>query len=69
MAFGEATDPATLDITAPDDRTVVVEMLTPAPHILDIMGGFAFSPLHTPSFTAHGPAVYIDPALVVTNGA
>ena len=69
MAFGEATDPATLGITAPDDRTVVVEMLTPAPHIPDIMAGFAFSPLHAPSFAAHGPGVFIDPALVVTNGA
>jgi oligopeptide transport system substrate-binding protein len=66
---GETTDAAGLGITAPDDRTVVVEMLTPAPHILDLMGSFQLAPLHSPSFAAHGAAVFIDPALVVSNGA
>jgi oligopeptide transport system substrate-binding protein len=69
LVNGETTDAATLGMTAPDDSTVVVEMLTPAPHILDIMGAFQVSPLHGPSFAAHGAAVFIDPANVVTNGA
>jgi oligopeptide transport system substrate-binding protein len=69
LVDGETTDPATLGVTAPDDRTVVVEMLTPAPHILDIMGAFQVAPLHGPSFAAAGAAVFIDPAQVVSNGA
>ena len=55
--------------TAPDEKTVVVEMLSPAPHILDLMGAFQLSPLHGPSVAAGGPAVFIDPARVVSNGA
>ena len=69
IADGESTDPATLGVTAPDDRTVVVEMLTPAPHMLDLMGSFQFSPLHGPSFAANGAGGFIDPAKVVSNGA
>jgi oligopeptide transport system substrate-binding protein len=69
LANGETTDPATLGVTAPDDRTVVVQLLTPAPQMLDIMGSFAMAPLHTPSFDAFGAGVFIDPANVVSNGA
>ncbi|THD85615.1 peptide ABC transporter substrate-binding protein [Aliigemmobacter aestuarii] len=69
LANGETTDPATLGVTAPDDRTVVVEMETPAPHILDIMGSFQVAPLHGPSYAEAGSAVFIDPAKVVGNGA
>lgn len=69
LANGETKDPAVLGVTAPDDRTVVVEMETPAPHILDLMGYFQMAPLHSPSFDAGGAAVFIDPARVVSNGA
>lgn len=69
MADGTSQDAASLGITAPDDRTVVVEMLNPAPHILDIMGAFAMAPLHKPSFDQYGPGVFVDPAHVVSNGA
>jgi oligopeptide transport system substrate-binding protein len=69
MANGETKDPATLGVTAPDERTVVVEMLTPAPHILNVMGAFQVVPLHKPTFGADGAAVFIDPARVVSNGA
>ena len=69
LANGDTTDPATLGVTAPDARTVVVEMLTPAPHILNIMGAFHVPPLHGPSFAASGAAVFIDPAKLVSNGA
>ena len=69
LVNGETTDGSTLGVTAPDDQTVVVEMLTPAPHILDIIGAFQVSPLHGPSFAAAGAAVFIDPAQVVSNGA
>ena len=66
LAKGETTDPATLGFTAPDDRTVVVEMLTPAPHILAVMGSFQVAPLH-PSVT--DASVFTDPSKFVGNGA
>jgi oligopeptide transport system substrate-binding protein len=69
LANAETKDPAVLGMTAPDDRTVVIEMDTPAPHILDLMGSFQLAPLHSPSFAAGGAGVFIDPAQVVSNGA
>jgi len=69
IANGETTDTSGLGVTAPDDRTVVVEMETPAPHILDLMGAFQMAPLHKPSFDANGAGVFIDPAKAVFNGA
>ncbi len=69
FANGETKDAATVGVTAPDARTVVIEMLTPAPHMLDLMGSFQVTPLHGPSFAEGGAAVFVDPAKVVTNGA
>ena len=70
LADGTVTDTATLGVTAPDAQTVVIEMLTPAPHILDLMGAFQMSPFHKASYAAAGgPGVFIDPGLVVSNGA
>lgn len=69
IANGDTKDIATLGVTAPDDRTVVIEMLTPAPHILNIIGAFQVPPLHGPSFAANGAAGFGDPAKVVSNGA
>ncbi len=67
---GESTDIATLGMRAPDDRTVVIELENPAPHVMNILGGaFSMPPLHSPSVEAGGPGVFIDPAQVVTNGA
>jgi oligopeptide transport system substrate-binding protein len=69
LANGETADPAALKVTAPDARTVKIEMLTPAPHILTIMGAFHMSPLHGPSFAAKGAGSFIDAGNVVSNGA
>ena len=69
IANGEAKDASGLGVTAPDDRTVVVEMETPAPHLLNIMGAFQIPPLHGPSYAANGAAGFVDPAKLVTNGA
>ena len=69
LADGSVTDFSTLGVTAPDDRTVVIEMLTPAPHMLQEMGAYQVTPLHSPSFAAHGARVFIDPANMVSNGA
>lgn len=67
---GEVTDASGLGMNAPDDRTVVIQLENPAPHVLNILGGaFSMPPLHSPSVEAEGPGVFIDPANVVTNGA
>ncbi len=69
LSDGTTKDPATLGVTAPDDRTVVFQLLVPFPDFIEIMGGFQVAPLHKPSFDQYGAAVFIDPAHVVTNGA
>lgn len=69
IANGEAKDASGLGVAAPDDRTVVIEMETPAPHILNIMGAFQIPPLHGPSYAANGAAGFVDPAKLVSNGA
>ena len=69
MIAGESADPSTIGAQAPDARTVLIEMLNPAPHLLELMGSFQLTPLHGPSFAAKGAATFIDPASVVSNGA
>ncbi len=66
---GETTDTSGFGITAPDERTVIVAMDNPAPHILELMGSFQMTPLHGPSFAEFGAGVFVDPAHVVSNGA
>ncbi|MDP5084750.1 MAG: peptide ABC transporter substrate-binding protein [Yoonia sp.] len=67
---GDATDASGLGMTAPDDRTVVIQLENPAPHVMNILGGaFSMPPLHSPSVDAGGAGVFVDPARVVTNGA
>ncbi len=69
IANGETKDASGLGVTAPDDRTVVIELETPAPHILNIMGAFQVAPLHGPSYAANGAAGFTDPSKLVSNGA
>ena len=69
LSDGTVKDPATLGMTAPDPRTVVITLLTPAPFMLQLTGAFQMAPLHGPSFAANGAAGFIDPAKVVSNGA
>jgi len=68
IADGETDDPATLGVTAPDDKTLVIELDAPAPHILEVLGSFQIAPLHSPSYDEYGTGVFIDPAHVVSNG-
>ncbi|NBZ87756.1 peptide ABC transporter substrate-binding protein [Stagnihabitans tardus] len=69
LANGETKDAATLGVTAPDPQTVVFQLLTPAPHLLQIMGGFQMAPLYSPTFAEKGAASFIDAGNVVSNGA
>ena len=43
---GVSTDPETVGITAEDEATLVVKLITPADHFLKILCHHAFSPLH-----------------------
>lgn len=40
LSDGTTKDPATLGVTAPDDRTVVFQILSPSPDMMEIMGAF-----------------------------
>ncbi|MBL8711224.1 MAG: peptide ABC transporter substrate-binding protein [Rhodospirillaceae bacterium] len=65
---GESTDPASVGVSAPDDKTVVIQLEKPAPYALYILNSFYFPPLHKPSFEAFG-GDFIKPENIVTNGA
>ncbi|MGV8986135.1 MAG: peptide ABC transporter substrate-binding protein [Cypionkella sp.] len=69
LSDGTTKDPATLGVTAPDDQTVLFQLLAPSPDMLEIMGAFQMAPLHKPSFDQYGAGVFIDPAHMVSNGA
>ena len=64
LSDGTSKDPATLGVTAPDAKTLVIQLLSPSPNVLQIMGAFQVPPLHGPSFAKFGAAVFIDPAHV-----
>ena len=65
---GENKDPKSVGITAPDDRTLVVKLISPAPNMLYLMGSFDMPPLHKPSFDKFGKD-FAKPENIVTNGA
>ena len=69
LVDGSVKDVSSFGATAPDARTVKVELLAPSPNVLQIMGAFQVAPLHSPSFAQYGAGVFIDPAHVVSNGA
>ncbi len=65
---GESKDPASVGISAPDDKTVVVKLLSPQPNMLNLMGSFHMPPFHKPSFDKFG-GDFVKPENIVTNGA
>ena len=67
LVDGSVKDVSSFGATAPDARTVKVELLAPSPNVLQIMGAFQVAPLHSPSFAQYGAGVFIDPAHVVSN--
>lgn len=69
ISDGTAKDATGLGVTAPDDKTVVFQLMAPAPDLVQIMGSFQLAPLYKPGFDKYGAAMFIDPALVVSNGA
>jgi oligopeptide transport system substrate-binding protein len=55
-------------ISAPDAKTVVMKLDRPNPYALQLLNYYYISPLHKPSFDAHGND-FIQPANFVGNGA
>ena len=60
--------PDELGVSAPDDRTVVIRLATPAPYLLGLLASPGTFPVHGPSLAANG-AEYARPGKLVSNGA
>jgi oligopeptide transport system substrate-binding protein len=60
--------PDTLGVSAPDDRTVVIRLSTPAPYLLGLLAQPGTFPVHGPSLERHG-VEYARPGRLVSNGA
>ncbi|HET9044338.1 MAG TPA: peptide ABC transporter substrate-binding protein, partial [Burkholderiales bacterium] len=60
--------PEELGVSAPDDRTLVVRLASPAPYLLGLLAQPPAYPLHRPTFAAHG-AEYARPGKLLSNGA
>lgn len=65
---GGKRPPADLGVSAPDDSTVVVRLVGPAPYLLGLLAHPACSPLHRPSFEKLGDR-FSRPGEQVSNGA
>lgn len=65
---GENSDPASVSVNAPDDKTLVIELTSPTPYFLDLMATVAAVPLHEASVTELGSA-YSEPGNMISNGA
>jgi oligopeptide transport system substrate-binding protein len=61
-------NPDKLGVSAPDDRTVVIRLATPAPYLLGLLSQPGTFPVHGPSLAANG-AEYARPGKLVSNGA
>jgi oligopeptide transport system substrate-binding protein len=57
-----------LGVLAPDPRTVVIRMTTPAPYLPGLMAHPSTAPLHRPSFARHGEK-FARPGNQISNGA
>ncbi|HET7203911.1 MAG TPA: peptide ABC transporter substrate-binding protein [Steroidobacteraceae bacterium] len=60
--------PGELGVSAPDDRTVLVRLASPAPYLLGLLAQPPTYPLHRPTFAANG-AEYARPGKLLSNGA
>jgi oligopeptide transport system substrate-binding protein len=57
-----------LGVSAPDDRTVLIRLATPAPYLLGVLAQPGTFPVHGPSLAENG-AEYARPGKLVSNGA
>ncbi len=59
--------PDELGVSAPDDRTVLIRLESPAPYLLGLLAQPGTFPVHGPSLAANG-AEYARPGKLVSNG-
>jgi oligopeptide transport system substrate-binding protein len=60
--------PATLGVTAPEDATVVVDLVAPAPYLPSLLSHPSTCPVHRPTLSQH-PNTFARPGIMVSNGA
>jgi len=60
--------PESLGVTAPDDSTVVIELVAPAPYLPSLLSHPSTCPVHRPTLARH-PDTYARPGVMVSNGA
>jgi oligopeptide transport system substrate-binding protein len=65
---GTNKDPASVGVSAPDAKTLVIKLAKPAPYTLLLMSSFYAPPLHKPSLDKFGKD-FIKPENIVSNGA
>ena len=63
-----AKSPETLGVAAPDPRTVVVKLATPAPFLPALLSHPSTCPVHRPTLLAH-PEGFARPGVMVSDGA
>jgi len=60
--------PDTLGVTAPDDSTVVIDLVAPAPYLPSLLSHPSTCPVHRPTLSQH-PNTFARPGIMVSNGA
>jgi oligopeptide transport system substrate-binding protein len=60
--------PEELGVTAPDDKTVIVQLASPAPYLPGLFAHPSTCPVHRPTLAAH-PNEIAKPGVMVSNGA
>ncbi len=70
---GKSTDPASIGVSAPDDRTLVMVLEHPAPYQLALLSSDPFYPVYMPSLDANGGrkqrgGPWTRPGVLVGNG-
>jgi len=60
--------PTDLGVSAPDERTVVLRVVSPTPYLLGLVAHPSTYPVHRPSIAAHGNE-FTRPGQLVSNGA
>lgn len=60
--------PDTLGVSAPDDSTVVVDLVAPAPYLPSLLSHPSTCPVHRPTL-AQRPDTFARPGVMVSNGA
>lgn len=68
FATGTSTDFEFVGITAPDDRTLVVELSSPTPYFLHLCGFYPLAPVPLHVIARHGSPGWTKPAAIVSSG-